>query len=86
MYTFFYSARVWAEACYRTDLLDRKCVKNFKVCELHFEEACFSKTSTSRKRLLPNAIPTLFDQIQKRPAGEATIDVPQKKITILSGM
>ncbi|XP_030767166.1 52 kDa repressor of the inhibitor of the protein kinase-like [Sitophilus oryzae] len=80
-------AKIWIEACNRSDILEKK-TKYYRLCELHFEEQYFSKLSTERKRLLPNAIPTIFSNIVPRVNGKETPskneEIPSKKIKILA--
>nr|CAI5845844.1 unnamed protein product [Callosobruchus analis] len=40
--------------------------KHYRLCEKHFEEKCKSTKTSSRKRLLPDAVPTIFVHRVKR--------------------
>ncbi|VEN38477.1 unnamed protein product [Callosobruchus maculatus] len=75
-------AKLWLQACCRTDLMSKtaeQLYSNYKLCELHFEDKCYS-VGASRKCLLPNAHPTLFPSAIKRPCVEQDLEeAPPKK-------
>lgn len=50
---------------------------------MHFEEKYFSKGAKTIKRLIPDAVPTIFGNIAKR-ASEAEEEKEPKKIKIIS--
>ncbi|XP_050297718.1 uncharacterized protein LOC126737064 [Anthonomus grandis grandis] len=79
-----FNAKLWLAACYRTDLFSiprEQLTRNYKLCEYHFDEKFYS-AGPSRKRLLPNALPTLFPNPTKRTCeGEQLEEGPPKKVS-----
>lgn len=55
--------RQWIQNCRREDLRSKTTTyvsKNVRLCSLHFENHCFMNLQAERKKLVWNAIPTLF--------------------------
>ncbi|CAG9853651.1 unnamed protein product [Phyllotreta striolata] len=80
-------AKIWIEACNRQDLLPKiqDVHKNYRLCENHFKEKQFSRSGTTRKTLLPDAIPTEFLNFPPAiPENHEKSRKPPKKFIILS--
>lgn len=79
----FFRAKAWLKAAGREDLQEKN-LKNYKLCEDHFETKFISVSSSGFKRLYDTAVPTKF----LKPSSSRNEDIfeqPPKKITILSG-
>lgn len=65
---FTFRATLWIRACNREDLLSKPLEslhRDYKLCEKHFEAKYLSKTTNSRKRLIGEAIPTIFPHYRR---------------------
>ncbi|XP_030760551.1 uncharacterized protein LOC115885660 isoform X9 [Sitophilus oryzae] len=75
-------AKAWLKAAGREDLQEKN-LKNYKLCEDHFETKFISVSSSGFKRLYDTAVPTKF----LKPSSSRNEDIfeePPEKITVLS--
>ena len=66
----------------------KKQMHAYRLCELHFEEKCFSKAAKARKRLHADSVPTIFtnnpQKYLKVDSDNREIEEVPKKVQILS--
>ncbi|GFS16522.1 protein-kinase, interferon-inducible double stranded RNA-dependent inhibitor, repressor of (P58 repressor) b [Elysia marginata] len=73
--------KVWVINTRRADLEEKSFEhlhKNNYLCAEHFEPCCFSKTATSRARLINGAVPTIFNV--PNPPPKLTPSQPPPKV------
>ncbi|KAJ3659073.1 hypothetical protein Zmor_010781 [Zophobas morio] len=71
----------WLNMCNRQDLLpSMNLYKNYRLCELHFEPKWYSLGCDVRKRLLSNAVPTIFPHLKRLLEDKVATEEPPQKI------
>lgn len=86
-----FRCRIWVQNSRRLDLIGKTAkvlsVGGYHLCSKHFESNQFN-VPAERKRLVWNAVPTLFDvsnplppiTIERKPKARSSTKVPQKKL------